>query len=143
MLAAVTSSSTPVSKRLSYFEGIGPIVAERIFAFFQSSAIRQLIERLKKSGVKLTEEKKAKPKQAECAGLDEQTFVVTGTMVRFGRDEIEQLIRDHGGKTSSSVSKKTSFVVAGDKAGSKLDKAKTLGVPVISEEELLAMVKPK
>ncbi|MFT3878629.1 MAG: NAD-dependent DNA ligase LigA [Gemmatales bacterium] len=130
-------------ERLSQIEGIGPIVAESVFAFFQSKPNCQLIERLKKSGVKLTEEKKAKPKQADGTGLDGQTFVVTGTMVRFGRDEIEQLIRDHGGKTSSSVSKKTSYVVAGDKAGSKLDKAKTLGVPVISEEELLAMVKVK
>ena len=130
-------------ERLSQTEGIGPIVAESVHAFFQLKANRQHIERLKKSGVKLTEEKKVKPKQVEGAGLDAQTFVVTGTMVRFGGDEIEQFIRDHGGKTSSSVSKKTSYVVAGDKADSKLDKAKTLGVPVLSEEELLAMLKVK
>lgn len=127
-------------ERLSQIEGIGPIVAESVHAFFQGKGNLQLIARLKKLGVKLTEEKKAKASTGSGKGIDGKTFVVTGTMVRFGRDEIEQLIRDHGGKPSSSVSKKTSYVVAGDKAGSKLDKAKELGIAVISEEELLTML---
>ena len=126
-------------ERLSQIEGIGPIVAESVHAFFQGKGNLQLIDRLKKLGVKLTEEKKAKASSSG-GGVDGKTFVVTGTMVRFGRDEIEQLIRDHGGKPSSSVSKKTSFVVAGEKAGSKLEKAKELGIAVISEEELLTMI---
>jgi DNA ligase (NAD+) len=69
-----------------------------------------------------------------------KTLVVTGTMVRLKRDEIEQLIRDHGGKASGSVSKKTDFVVAGEAAGSKLTKAQELGVKVLTEDEFLAML---
>jgi DNA ligase (NAD+) len=69
-----------------------------------------------------------------------KTLVVTGTMVRMKRDEIEQLIRDHGGKASGSVSKKTDFVVAGEAAGSKLTKAQELGVKVLTEDEFLAMI---
>jgi DNA ligase (NAD+) len=64
-----------------------------------------------------------------------KTLVVTGTLARYSRDEIEALIRRHGGRAASSVSKKTDYVVAGDKAGSKLDKARKLGVPVIDEAE--------
>jgi len=67
--------------------------------------------------------------------LTGKTIVVTGTLTRYGRDEIEALIRQLGGKPAGSVSKKTDFVVAGEKAGSKLDKARELGVKVISEEE--------
>lgn len=126
-------------ERLSQIEGIGPIVAESVHAFFQSKANRQLLDRLKKNGVKLSEEKKAKPKGAEGSEFDGKTFVVTGTLEKFGRDEIEQFIRDLGGKTASSVSKKTSYVVAGEKAGSKLDKAKELGIPVLTEAEFLKM----
>ena len=66
------------------------------------------------------------------------TVVVTGTLTRFSRAEIEQLISDNGGHASSSVSKKTSFVVAGENAGSKLDKARKLGIEVITEDELLS-----
>lgn len=126
-------------ERLSQIEGIGPIVAESVYEFFQQKNNRDLIERLRGSGVKLSEEKKAK-KQSDGADLEGKTIVVTGTLERFGRDEIEQLIRDLGGKTASSVSKKTSLVVAGEKAGSKLDKAKELGITVMSEAEFLKMV---
>ncbi len=69
-----------------------------------------------------------------------KTFVVTGTLPTMGRDEIEQLIRDHGGRASGSVSKKTHFVIAGDAAGSKLTKAQELGIPVLTEAEFLAML---
>ena len=72
--------------------------------------------------------------------FDGMTFVVTGTLMKYTRDEIHDLIRSHGGKTSSSVSKKTDYLVAGEKAGSKLDKAQSLGVTVISEEEFEALL---
>ena len=68
------------------------------------------------------------------------TIVATGSLTRFTRDEIREVIASHGGKVSSSVSKKTSYVLAGDAAGSKLDKAIELGVPVINEEEFLALL---
>jgi DNA ligase (NAD+) len=69
-----------------------------------------------------------------------KTFVVTGKLVRFKRDEIEQLIKDHGGHAAGSVSKKTDFVVAGEDAGSKLQKARELGVPILAEDEFFAML---
>lgn len=126
-------------ERLAQIEGVGPIVAESVFEFFQQPGNRQLIERLRGSGVKLTEEKKVR-KPTDGAGLEGKTIVVTGTMERYGRDEMEQLIRDLGGKPGASVSKKTSIVVAGEKAGSKLDKAKELGITVMTEAEFLTMV---
>jgi len=98
---------------------------------------------LKAAGVKLTEEKKASAAAGTSEGdgvLAGKTFVVTGTLAQYGREDMEQLIRDHGGKTASSVSKKTSYVVAGEKAGSKLDKAKELGIAVLSEVEFLTMI---
>ena len=67
-------------------------------------------------------------------------MVVTGTLTRFTREEINELIHEHGGKAAGSVSKKTDFVIAGENAGSKLDKAEKLGVPVISEDELVKML---
>ncbi|MBL8825165.1 MAG: NAD-dependent DNA ligase LigA [Planctomycetia bacterium] len=127
--------------RISRIEGIGPIVAESIAEFFQQKSNRELIDRLKASGVKLTEDRKAPAAGTDDSPIAGKSFVVTGTLETMGRDDIEQLIRDHGGKTSSSVSKKTNYVVAGDKAGSKLDKAKELGVEVLSEKEFLAMIK--
>jgi len=72
-----------------------------------------------------------------------KTVVVTGTLSRFSRDEIHKLIEREGGKPSGSVSSKTSYIVAGESAGSKLDKAKSLGVPVLSEDEFLAMVESR
>lgn len=129
--------------RLAQIEGIGDIVAESIVHFFQDADNRTLIERLKTAGVKLTEEKKAGSGVSTASGegmLSGKTFVVTGTLEQYGRDDMEQLIRDHGGKTASSVSKKTSYVVAGEKAGSKLDKAKELGIAVLSEAEFLTMI---
>ena len=70
-----------------------------------------------------------------------KTVVVTGTLSRYGRKEMEELIVSHGGKASSSVSKKTSFVIAGENAGSKLEKARSLGIPVLTEEEFEEMIK--
>ncbi len=126
-------------QRLAQIDGIGPIVAESIAHFCQDKHNHQLVERLRSAGLKLTEEQKAKLAPDASNPIAGNTFVVTGTMEKFGRDEIEQLIRDLGGKTSSSVSKKTNYVVAGEKAGSKLDKAKELGVKVLSETEFLKL----
>jgi DNA ligase (NAD+) len=114
---------------------IGPIVAASIRAHFDDPANRVRIQKLVASGVAPTFERKQSGN-----ALTGKTFVVTGTLARFSRDEIHALIEAEGGKTSGSVSKKTSFLVAGEEAGSKLEKAKSLGVPVISEDELLGMI---
>jgi DNA ligase (NAD+) len=121
--------------RLSQIEGIGPERAESIHQFFLSDAGKKIIEDLQALGVKLTHGAKSKSKHAGGSDLSGKTFVVTGTLVNYGRQDIEDLIKELGGKVTSSVSKNTDFVVAGEKAGSKLDKAQQLGVKVLSEKE--------
>lgn len=118
--------------RLSRVAGVGPVIAKSVYDFFQSTAGRKIVEDLCSQGVKLTEERKAKPAGADLSG---KTFVVTGTLSHYSRDEIESLIKSLGGRATGSVSKKTSYVVAGENAGSKLDKARELGVAVLTEAE--------
>ena len=125
-------------ERLAQVEGIGPERARRIHEYFQSQAGRQLIAEFRELGLKLTEEKRKAP--AGAADLTGKTVVVTGSLEHYQREEIEALIRKLGGKPTGSVSKKTDFVVAGEKAGSKLDKAKQLGVRVLTEEEFEKMI---
>lgn len=110
---------------------VGPRIAESIAEFFSIAANRKLIERLRNAG--LTLKGARKERGTKLAG---RTFVLTGTLAKYTRDEAKQLIEDAGGRVASSVSKKTDYVVAGTDAGSKLDKAKTLGVAVIDEKEL-------
>ncbi|MBQ8720264.1 MAG: NAD-dependent DNA ligase LigA [Clostridia bacterium] len=116
-------------------EDIGEITATYLVEFFRDEATRALIARLAAAGVN-TSAVKEKPADT-LSGL---TFVLTGTLPTMTRDEASELIKKNGGKVSSSVSKKTSFVLAGEEAGSKLTKAQALGVKVISEEEFLAMI---
>lgn len=125
-------------ERLAQVEGIGPRRAASIHNFFHSKAGEKTIAELRDLGVVMTEEKRAAP--VSDSGIAGKTFVVTGTLKKYGRDEIEALIKSHGGKPSGSVSKKTDYVVAGEKAGSKLDKAKSLGVPVLTEDEFEKLV---
>jgi DNA ligase (NAD+) len=116
---------------------IGPKIAEGVREFFSESANRKLIDRLRAVGVVMKEERAA-PKSAKFAGM---TFVFTGTLTKRSREEAEALVASHGGKAGSSVSKKTSYVVVGADPGSKFDKAKALGVPILEEaqfEKLLA-----
>ncbi len=115
--------------------GIGERIAENVHAFFRSSGAEDLIRRLREAGVGMTY-----TSTRTGNALDGVTVVVTGTLSRFSRAEIEQLISDNGGHPSSSVSKKTGFVVAGENAGSKLDKARQLGIRVVTEDEFLAMI---
>ena len=120
---------------LCEIDDVGEITAENIVSFFSHPQTRRMIDRLKNVGVVMTAEKAA-------AGDDRfagMTFVLTGTLPDMTRDEPSALIMSHGGKVSGSVSKKTSYVVAGAEAGSKLAKAESLGVPVIDEAELLHM----
>ena len=114
---------------------VGPRIAESIAEFFGISANRKLVERLREAGLKLTGQKKQRGTK-----LVGKTFVLTGTLAHFTRDEAKKMIEDAGGKVTGSVSKKTDYVVAGTDAGSKLDKAKELGVHVIDEKEMQRIV---
>jgi DNA ligase (NAD+) len=118
-------------EELSEVMEIGPIIAKSVHSFLHSEFGEKTIADLEQLGVKMTAEKSATG-SAKLQGL---TLVVTGTLKKYGRDEIESLIAQHGGRAASSVSKNTDYVVAGEKAGSKLDKANQLGVKVITEDE--------
>lgn len=118
-------------EQLSETNEIGPIIAQSVFDFLHSEFGTKTIADMKSVGVKMAS---ATPKGVSQA-LEGKTFVVTGTLQKYGRDEIEELISQHGGHAASSVSKKTDYVVAGEKAGSKLAKAQELGIRVISERE--------
>ena len=107
---------------------VGPKIAESIAEFFSNSANRKLVERLGEAGLAFKGQKKERGTK-----LTGKTFVLTGTLAKYTRDEAKKIIEDAGGKVTGSVSKKTDYVVAGSDAGSKLDKAKELGVPVIDE----------
>jgi len=118
------------AEELKEIGDIGEVMADSIVSFFQDSANLDFLERLRRAGVRMTAEKSVISQV-----LAGKSIVVTGTLSRWDRREIENLIEQLGGKTSSSVSKKTSFVLAGENPGSKLSKARELGIPVLSEEE--------
>jgi len=114
---------------------VGPRIAESIVEFFSIAANRKLLERLRQAGLTLKGRKKERG--TKLAG---KTFVLTGTLTKYTRDEAKKMIEDAGGKVTGSVSKKTDYVVAGTDAGSKLDKAKELGVAVVDEKEMEKLV---
>ena len=122
---------------LSMIEDIGPIVANSIREFFMEEQTLDLIKRLKKSGVNT----QAIEDENVDNRFEGKTFVLTGTLEKYTREEVSNIIEKFGGKTSSSVSKKTAFVLAGEEAGSKLTKAQNLGVTIISEDEFAEMIK--
>lgn len=121
---------------ISDIDGFGDIMAKSAFDFFQSESARELIADLKSFGVNT--ESKTVIKDNRFEGM---TFVLTGTLPTYKRSEASKIIESFGGKTSSSVSKKTSYVLSGESSGSKLDKANQLGVPVIDENEFNEMIK--
>jgi len=115
---------------------VGPETAESIVSFFREKTNREEIERMKKLGVKATVEKMKKKK----GKLDGLVFVFTGALSSFSREEAKHIVEELGGRAASSVSKNVDFVVAGEKPGSKYDKAKKLGVKIINEEEFKKMI---
>lgn len=117
-------------------DGYGDIMAESVTDFFSHPQAVELINDLKAAGVNMRSEKKVIDNRFEG-----KTFVLTGTLSRFTRTQASEIIETYGGKTSSSVSKKTDYVLAGEAAGSKLQKAQDLGVKIISEDEFAAMIK--
>ncbi len=120
---------------ISQIDGFGGIMAEEVAAFFSGEAAGALVDRLAELGLNMLA--RVETRGTALAG---STFVLTGTLPTMSRKEADDLIEKSGGKVTSSVSKKTSYVVAGDEAGSKLEKALALGIPVLTEEDLLNML---
>lgn len=133
---SMTALEQASAEELEAVNEVGPKVAQAIVEFFAIDKNQQLIKDLESLGLKMTAEKKVVG-----TALDGLTFVLTGTLPNLTRDEAKERIEAAGGKVSGSVSKKTSFVVAGDEAGSKLEKAQSLGVKILDEEGLLEMLK--
>jgi DNA ligase (NAD+) len=121
---------------LQCIEGVGPNIAEAVVDWFTRLANRKVLEKLKASGVW----PEAEIKTAKSEMLAGFTFVITGTLPNFTREAARALIEDHGGKVTDTVSKKTDYLVVGEAAGSKLEKAKQLGVSLLDEAALLALI---
>lgn len=121
---------------LRMIEDVGEITAKTIYEFFRQEQTLDLLEKLKAAGVNM----KVLEEVVEDEKLEGKTFVLTGTLEHYSREEASQLIEKHGGKTSTSVSKKTDYVLAGEDAGSKLKKAQELGITILSEEEFIQLL---
>jgi DNA ligase (NAD+) len=135
---SIEALEAATAEELERVEEVGPRISQAILEFFAQPANLALIQSLKDAGVNMTAEKKQR--SAHLAGL---TFVLTGTLPTLTREEAKTRIEAAGGKTAAAVSKKTSYVVAGEEAGSKLDKARELKVPVVDEAWLLALLTAK
>ncbi|MDK2799467.1 MAG: ligase [Clostridiales bacterium] len=125
-------------EQITAIHEIGDKMAQSVVNFFKQEQSKDTIEKLKSAGVNLKSKKQEKGKDSRFEGL---TFVLTGTLVNYNRNEAKEIIEKFGGKVSGSVSKKTSYVLAGEEAGSKLDKANQLGIKVIDEVEFEQMIK--
>jgi DNA ligase (NAD+) len=123
--------------QLQMAEEVGPKVAEAVFQFFREPRNRELVERLRSAGLQFTHEVR-KRMTGPLQGL---TFVLTGTLPSLTREDAARLIESAGGKVSAAVSRKTSYVVAGEEPGSKLVKARELGIPIVNEDQFLELIK--
>lgn len=132
-----TALSRASIEEIKLVDDIGEISAKLVYEFFHDEENLKILEKLQQAEVKMAEEKQSKI-EGRFTGL---TFVLTGTLSTMGRNEASEIIQSLGGKVSGSVSKKTSYVVAGENAGSKLTKAESLGVKIITEDEFLMMIK--
>ena len=123
------------SKPLHTIDGLGPILVQNLVDWFADEHHLNLLRKMRDAGVNM----QAEVKELASVDLDGKTFVLTGAM-SVSRDEVKALIESHGGKVTGSVSKKTSYVVAGDSPGSKVEKAEKNNVPIITEDDLRAMI---
>jgi DNA ligase (NAD+) len=129
------------AEQLDALDGIGTSVAESVAEWFSLPANKAVIKKLKAAGVWPQGGETANAKSRASDALDGKTFVITGTLPTFSRDDAKELIESHGGKVTDSVSKKTSYLVLGEEPGSKYEKAKSLGVKIIDEDGLRKLVK--
>lgn len=135
---SITALQSASQDELETIDGVGPRIAESITTWFDQPANQAVVQKLRQAGLQM---EATKPTAADTAQtLAGQTFVITGTLPSWSRDEARAFIEQHGGKVTGSVSQKTNYLVAGEKAGSKLSKAQTLGVPILTENELKQLV---
>jgi DNA ligase (NAD+) len=123
-------------------EDIGPVVAQSIHDFFRNPRNEEVIRKLRQAGVRMREEGKA-PAEAGAGPFAGKTVVITGTLSGFTREEAGDALRQRGATVTDSVSRKTDYLVVGRDPGSKRDKARSLGVPVLSEEEFRRLLKER
>ncbi len=135
-LGSIRGIEAASQEELTAIDGVGPIIAESIYTFFHEPHNLKVLEKLEKAGVRPVVEK-----QATSTALEGKTFVFTGGLKGFSREKAKEMVEALGGTASSSVSKKTSYVVAGADPGSKYDKAKSLGVAILDEEEFLKLIR--
>ena len=136
-LPSIDSIMSATPEEIGKIEGVGEVIARSVHDFFEQPGNRTVLDKLRKAGVQMADEGVAPPAEGPLTG---KTFVLTGTLPSLTREAATELIEQAGGKVTSSVSKKTSYVVAGESPGSKYDKALELGVPMIGEDELRALV---
>jgi DNA ligase (NAD+) len=137
---SIDELATASEEKLAEIHDIGAVVAAAIAEWFREPKNRELIKRLKQAGVNT--ERKTKKKVPAAAGrrFEGKQFVLTGKLSRFTRDETKQMIEDRGGRVTGSVTKKTDYVVVGEDPGSKLDRARELGIAVLDENGLIEML---
>ncbi len=136
-IPTVTGLMSAKQEDLENISGVGPQIAESVVHFFQDKHNRKLIERLTGAGIQMAEQRS---KPATKSPLFEKTFVLTGSLSTLTRDQAREKIEAAGGRVSSSVSSNTDYVVVGEEAGSKLDKAKKLGIRLLNEREFVSMI---
>ena len=136
-LGGIDELGSATAEQLEEIEGVGPQIALAVVDWFSREKNRVILEKLRRAGLNFQAAKPAGDGAAKLAGL---TFVITGTLPTMSRDEAKALIESNGGRVSGSVSKKTDYLLAGEKAGSKLSKAEALGVQVLDEAALLQIL---
>jgi DNA ligase (NAD+) len=122
-------------EELAEINEVGPVIAQSVFDFVNDNHSAAAIDDLERVGIEMKSERRTDNRVRNPGPLAGKTLVVTGTLEEYTRDEIEELITRHGGRASGSVSKSTDYVVAGENPGSKFDKAKKLGVPILTGSE--------
>ncbi|MFI5047000.1 MAG: NAD-dependent DNA ligase LigA, partial [Acidimicrobiia bacterium] len=140
VLGSLDRIQAATADEITAVDGVGSIIAESLTTFFAVHANRRVIDKLRGAGVSLDSPATVAPVDTGGVSLEGLTFVLTGTLEAFTRDEAQAAIEARGGKVTSSVSKKTSFVVAGASPGSKLAKAEQLGVPVLGDDEFARLL---
>ncbi len=127
-------------EEMTAIDGVGPVIAESVARFFAVDRNRDVVEKLRHAGVDLTAPRRHVEVPEGAGSLTGCTFVLTGSLEGFTREDAQANIEARGGKVTSSVSKKTSYVVVGENPGSKLTKAETLGVPIVGEGEFVQLL---